>query len=336
MGIAPVVLFLAGLRLLDSFKLVARRDVLGSIGFGMGTAAAAFVVNTLATRLLPISPDVLRHWIAPLLEECLKAAGIVLLVRAARVGFLVDAAIHGFAIGTGFAVVENVFYAWLLGTFDPALWIVRGLGTALLHGSTTAIVGILCRHLLNRRPGAFARATAPGLAIAFVAHAIYNRLLLDPVLATLLQLVFMPLLLIVVFERSERATQQWLGKGFDGDVERLDQILEGEVRESPIGRYLETLRQHFAPTVLADMLCMVRIHLELALRAKGLLIARSAGIELPPDPAVRANFEELGYLERSVGAVGRMAIQPLLGGGDRERWQLHQLRQSVAPGNERG
>jgi hypothetical protein len=138
----------------------------------------------------------------------------------------------------------------------------------------------------------------------------------------------MPVLLVVVFERSECATRDWLGTGLDGDAERLEQILDGEVERTPVGAYLETLKHRFHGTVLADMLCLLRIHLELSLRAKGVLIARAAGIDLPPDPELQASFAELRYLEKSIGPTGRLALQPMLRTSSRDLWQIHMLKQA--------
>ena len=77
--------------------------------------------------------------------------------------------------------------------------------------------------------------------------------------------------------------------------------------------------------VVADMLCYLRIHLELSLRAKGILIAREAGVELPIDDEVRADFKEMRFLERSIGKTGKMAILPFLRSSSRDLWQLYVL-----------
>jgi RsiW-degrading membrane proteinase PrsW (M82 family) len=321
-GFVPVLLFLAGLRLLDSFKLVSRADVVRSIAAGVCAAGVAWAINDTAVHGAGVNGLVLRRYVAPLFEEALKAAVVVVLVRSRRIGFLVDGAIHGFAIGAGFALAENLFYALTLPTFQPAVWVVRGLGTAILHGSTTAIVGMVTRLVVERRAWPAWRAAVPGWAIAVVAHSAWNHLFLNPFLTAGLQLVVMPMVMMFVFERSERATRDWLGTGFDGDVERLEQVLEGEVGETPIGRYLETLRERFDGPVRADMLCLVRIRLELACRAKGLLIARAAGVELPPDPAITASLREMRHLERTLGPVARLAVEPLLANTDRDRWQI--------------
>lgn len=324
-GVLPVLLLLVGLRLMDSYKLVSPRAV--AISFGMGVVAAgfAFLANVALLRA-GLDEALLRRFVAPVIEEALKAVWVVVLLRRARIGFLVDAGIHGFAIGTGFAVVENLYYASAVGRSAMSFWLVRGLGTAVLHGGTTAILAILTQSVAERRGGAGGIwAVAPGFAIAVVAHSLYNHLLWSPLLATAAILLAMPLLLFAVYERSERATRDWLGTGLDSDVERLELILSGEERHTPIGDYLESLRHRFEGPVLADMLCLLRIHLELSIRAKGMLIARAAGLDIPHDASVQANLDELRFLERSIGKTGRLALLPLLGIGRRELWQVHLL-----------
>jgi hypothetical protein len=127
-----------------------------------------------------------------------------------------------------------------------------------------------------------------------------------------------------VFERSEHATRDWLGAGMDRDVEALEQILSGEVVETRVGHYLHELRVRLPGAVVADMLCLLRVRIELSLRAKGLLMARAAGIALPPDPVVKANLEELTYLEGAIGPVGLLALQPLVQG--KWRWEQELLK----------
>ena len=62
------------------------------------------------------------------------------------------------------------------------------------------------------------------------------------------------------------------------------------------------------------------------MRAKGLLIARAAGVDLPPDPEVQASFAEIRYLERTIGPTGQLAILPLRRVSSRDLWQLHMPR----------
>jgi len=323
-GLLPVLLFLAGLLLLDSYKLVTRRAVFLTIALGGAAALVAFALNRAALDR-GLDPSVVKRYLAPVLEECLKAAIVVAMIRAARVGFMVDAGIHGFAAGAGFALVENLYYAQTLGGSSLPAWIVRGLGTAIMHGSTTAIVGIVTKDLSDRHVGGVLRAAWPGLMIAIAIHSLFNHFLLDPMISTALLVLLMPLLVVAVFERSERATQAWLGAGLDSDVELLEMIGSGEIHQTHVGEYLESLKTRFPGPVVGDMLCYLQVYLELSLRAKGILIARAAGVEVPVGPEVRANFEEMKFLERSVGPTGKLALLPFLRSQRRDLWQLTML-----------
>ena len=331
-GILPVLLFLGGLLFMDSYKLVHRRDLFHSMGAGALAAGASFGLNLLAIQGLHGDPVLVRRYLAPLLEECFKAALVVYFIRADKVGFMVDAGIHGFAVGTGFAVVENLYYAWTLGTTPILLWVVRGLGTAILHGSTTAVVGILSKDFTERHRSRGLAWFLPGFAVAVAVHSLYNHLVFNPLISAAALLVAMPLLVVAVYERSERATRDWLGEGLDSDVERLELLMSGEERHTPIGEYLDSLRHRFSGAVLADLLCLLRVHLELSVRAKGVLIARAAGVELPADEEVKANLEELRFLEHSVGSTGRLAMLPLLRTSSRDLWQIHMLQRGHRSG----
>ena len=108
-------------------------------------------------------------------------------------------------------------------------------------------------------------------------------------------------------------------------MELLELILSEQMADSRVGRYLDSLRARFPGPVVADMFCLLRIYLELSLRAKGNLLARAAGIRIPPDPSVRANFTELRFLERSIGPTGKLAILPFMRTRSRELWQLTML-----------
>src|SRR5437867_3167758 len=146
-GFLPVLALLAALLAIDSYKLVRPRAVAGSLAGGALAAAACWAFTALAGARIGLDDAAYSRWIAPPIEETAKALVVVLLFRSQRIGFLVDAAIHGFAIGTGFAVVENAHYWAALPGAGPGTWIVRGFGTALMHGGTTGILAITAKTL---------------------------------------------------------------------------------------------------------------------------------------------------------------------------------------------
>ena len=329
-GIVPVFLFLGALVLLDSYKLVALRAVLLSVGAGVLAAALSYAVNSVLRPGLDVDFARYSMYVAPVVEETLKALFVVYLLQQNKVGFVVDAGIHGFAIGTGFALVENLYYLQLNPDASLLTWCARGLGTAIMHGGTTAIVAMVSQTLQTRHRTFRPALLLPGLAVAVILHSLYNHFLLNPLLATALIALVVPALSVAVFQHSERETTAWLGAGFDTDQELLKAVRSGTVSETPAGRYLTTVRSRFAPEQIVDMMCLLRLRGELAIRAKGILLMREAGFDAAPDPSVKAKFQELRYLEKSIGRTGLLALRPFLHTSTRDLWQLNMLTEQVS------
>lgn len=325
-ALGPVVVFLAALSVMDAFRLVPRGAIAGAIAVGAVAAVASLWTNDWLVRGAHVPPVVLRRYVAPVIEEAAKALPIVVLVATARVGFLVDAAVQGFAVGTGFALVENLWYLGSIADTSIGLWVVRGFGTALLQGATTAIVAIVSKALADRQPDRLAAAFVPGWAAAVVIHSTFNHRLLPPVAQTLLLLIALPLIVAAVFERSERATREWVGAGLDLDVQLIELLQSPEFAYTRFGRYLRELRSRMPGRVVVDMFCLLRLELELSAQAKGLLLARKAGLDLPADEELEAALAERRYLHASIGRAGLLALKPLQVTSHRDTWHRHLLR----------
>jgi hypothetical protein len=258
-------------------------------------------------------------------EESLKAACVLYLLLRNRVGFVVDAAILGFGIGTGFAFLENLYYLRVMPDATLWTWIVRGFGTAVMHGGATAIMAMVSKALYDRSAAPRPWRILPGLGVAMVLHSLYNHVLVQPLLATALIVLVFPWICIAVFQQSERGTRDWLGTGFDIDQELLRAMRAGQVGETPVGKYLTTVRSRFSAEVIVDMMCLLRLRAELAIRAKGILMMREAGFEAEPDPSLKGTFEELRYLETNIGRTGMLALHPFLHTSTRDLWELTML-----------
>ena len=324
-GLLPVLTFLAALLYLDSYKLVKLRAVIAVVVCGAVVAGASYLTNGWVLDLVSIDLTRFSRYVAPFTEELLKGLVIVALIRTHRIGFLVDAAIFGFAVGTGFALVENLYFLGLIPDAGIGTWIVRGFGTAIMHGGATAIFAVIGLAMLDRAKRESLRSLLPGFGLAVVLHSAYNHLSYSPRIATLAILLVLPPLLYAVFERSEKAVGNWLGTGFDADTEMLELINSGRLAASPVGEYLHTLKDKFRGPVVADILCYLRLYTELALRAKGILIMRENGFDAPVDEPTKAKFAEMRYLEDSIGRTGLMAIQPMLHMNRKDLWQLYML-----------
>ena len=329
-ALAPVVAFLVLLWFMDSFRLVRPVSVASAILYGVGVAVAVLVLHQWLIQVQQVPAGVLSRYIAPLTEETAKAGFVAVLIATARVGFLVDAAVLGFAVGTGFALFENFNYLRALTDATVVVWVVRGLGTAMLQGATTAIFAMLAKTYADQHRDRLAFAFLPGLAAAMAIHSIYNHRFLPPVAQTLLLLIVLPLLVLWVYARSERSTRDWVGAGLDLDMELLSLVTSETFAVTQFGRYLQELRARMPGPVVADMFCLLRVELELSVQAKAMLLARQNGLEVPVDDDLAASLEERRYLQHSIGTVGLLALKPLQVTSYRDTWHRHLLQQRRA------
>lgn len=325
LSILPVFVFLFGLEFLDSYKLVTLRRILTAVLAGLGVAGICFFINTLGFEIMPLTGRWYPIIGAPVIEELLKAAYITYLIRTSRVGFMVDAAIQGFAVGAGFALLENIIYLQAFHDNSLLLWTVRGFGTAMMHGGTTAIFGIVATSLLGRSTSHRWRVYLPGVAIAIVIHSLYNQALLPPLESTVAILIGLPIILSLIFLESEKSMQKWMGAKLDKDMELMQMIATGHLAETKAGRYLRSLTNTFPPELVGDMLCLLQISLELSAIAKGDLMRREAGFPSPPDPSLPDKFKEMAFLEKSIGRAGKLALNPLLPRSSRDLWEVYML-----------
>jgi len=325
LGLLPVCCFLAALVYLDSYKLIPLRWVVGVIILGAGAAILSYPINVAGLASLNIEFVSYTRYVSPVIEEALKASILFVLVRNNRIGFLVDAAIFGFAVGAGFAIFENLFYLQSLPEMQIGTWIVRGFGTAIMHGGATAIFAVVSEALAGQNPTRGYAIYLPGFVGAVVVHSIFNHFFLTPVINTLLILVFLPVVLTVIFQQSEKSVSDWLGVGFDAHTELLELINSGEFSSSQVGVYLNSLKEKFEGPVVVDLLCYLRLHTELSIRAKGLLMMRESGFMDKAGEETKAKLEELDYLESSIGATGLLAIKPFMQMSQEDLWQFYML-----------
>ena len=326
-ALLPVVGFLIVLYTMDGFKLVPIRSVLATLAGG----SCAALISLWLWHVLGLdgqAGNVATYYDAPLLEETLKASVVIGLMARGRVGFLVDAAVHGFSVGAGFALVENITYLQVFGTAPLALWLVRGLGTAMLHGGTTAIFGIVSRAMRDRFPRHPVSAFLPGLAAAIVIHAGFNALPFPPMILTALIMIVLPLLLLFTFDRSERAIREWMGAGMDLDLEVLQLVTSEHFTVTRFGQYLRELSERFPGVIVADMYCLLRLELELSVHARAMIMARDAGVELKGEEDLEAILAEREHLHRSIGRAGLLALRPLQVTSHRDHWHRELLKQS--------
>jgi len=324
-GFTPVVIFLSILFAYDSFKLVNYKLVIKILLLGGLAALICLYLNQWLNAHFQFSFMLHSRYVAPLLEELLKSLVIVFYLRQAKIGFLLDAAIIGFASGTGFAIIENLYH---IHTTNRPLyqWILWGFGTAVMHGVTTAIFAIISKYFIDRFRSVPYYLFLPGFVSAVSIHALYNHLIFSPEVLILIQLIIFPVLFWIVFKRSERALYHWLEVGLDAEVGLLEFLASGKISRTRVGEYLRDLKKVLPGEKVVDLLCYLRLYLELGIRAKGMLLMQQSGFQLHPDIDVREKIDELKFLEKSIGKTGKRAIGAIFRADPVELWQFHLLK----------
>jgi len=331
-SVLPVLLFLSALELIDTYKLLTLGRVLRSVAVGCGVAVVCYGINTgvYASGIVP--PGVWARSGAPVIEEIAKAVYVAWLLRSNRVGFMVDTAVSGFAVGAGFAVLENLTYIPDLSATGLIASAIRGMGTAMMHGGATAIFGTVSANVSELRGSRSTAIFLPGLALAIVIHELYNQPWWRPVMAAVVILVTLPAVIAFIFWRSEKELEKWLGMKLDKDIDLLQMIATGKFGESHVGSYMRSLDNTFTPEILGDMLSYIHLSLELSARAKGDLLRREMGFPVVPDPELPGQLKELKFLESQIGRAGKMALGPLLGQSRRDIWELQRLAEETELG----
>jgi hypothetical protein len=254
----------------------------------------------------------------------LKASYMILLFQRMRVGFLIDAAILGFAVGAGFSLAENLYYFHTAVGPTPELWLVRGFGTAMMHGGATAVFAILSQSFTERHTRGSFLDYLPGLCAAIAMHALFNQLVSTPILAMGTALLLVPVVIFSVFAKSEHGVHDYLKAGHDLH-ERVRLSLDDGFISSPQGRLVADIVSRFKGTNLSDVIEYVRVHTELVLEAEEIHLARETGVKRPPRHDVHDRFRRLHELEKAIGRTALLALWPHLKFSRQEMAELYEL-----------
>ena len=172
-SLVPLV-FLYLINWLNFFETHRVKPLLIALGWGVISLGLSYSVDH-PIRLILGMPFVATH-MAPAVEEIFKSLVLLYLVRRADTTSFVDGAVYGFAAGIGFAIAENMLYLSRVD-IDTGLIVgtLRAFSASVLHGSTTAIVGMAVAGFPLGRIKHPLLAWLIGLAVAITLHTAYNN-----------------------------------------------------------------------------------------------------------------------------------------------------------------
>lgn len=328
-AIVPVMVFLLVLLRLDSHRLIGHHLLAKVFLSGIALAGLSYLVNGLVLDWSQLEFSRYSRLVAPLVEETLKALVLVWLFRRDRVGFQIDAAILGFTVGAGFSFAENLFYLYHAAEAHYVIWMVRGFGTAIMHGGCTALFGVIAQMMTERHLKMNPLWYLPGLLAAILFHALFNHFPISPVLSTAATLMIIPTLLFLLFEKNEVTIHNFLEQDFDRHQNLLLQLNGGPFSDCATGRFVRDLERYFKAPVREHMRTYIHLHTELVLSAEGVLLAREHGLDITVEDETHHKIAELHKLERTIGKAGMHALEPHLQLSRHEFWVIHMFEDEI-------
>jgi RsiW-degrading membrane proteinase PrsW (M82 family) len=335
LALVPVLVMLALYVWLDVFKLMTFWETLGLLILGGLCAGAAYPVSGVFLDQLPLGYSTYSRFAAPWIEETIKGLAIAGLFLANRIGFKLDAVISGFAVGAGFSVIENIIYLTRFPDLTPVVWMVRGLGTAVMHGTTVAILAAIAHELAERENrGAAAHYDfsilwfVPGLIVAGLIHMAFNQLPDQPLLAMIITVSIAPFLVMAIFKFGAIEAQQWLAQEREAHRLALQHWQAGGYPEDESGRKIAALAARSSPETASKIRGYCETMTALALAAETALHAQAKdGDKVEVD--VAASFRRAETLKRDMGIGTFRALKPLLPFSRNDYWEISELRERI-------
>jgi RsiW-degrading membrane proteinase PrsW (M82 family) len=174
--IASVIplLFLFVIKRLNFFETHQFRLIILALVWGALSVELSYQVSH--PMALVLGKQFVGTHTAPFVEEIFKSLALLYLVRRGAMTFFVDGAVYGFASGIGFAIAENMLYLSRVDV-DTGLIIgtTRAFVASVLHGSTTAIVGMAVAGFPLGRVNHVLLRWVIGLIVAISIHTAYNN-----------------------------------------------------------------------------------------------------------------------------------------------------------------
>ena len=335
LALVPVLVMTAIFIWLDIFMLVTFWETIGLLLLGGIVAAIPYPLSGAFLDTLPIGFNAYSRFVAPWIEEALKAIVVISLFQLNRIGLKLDAVIMGFAVGAGFSVVENIFYLLRFEHLPPSVWMVRGLGSAILHGTTLAILAAIAHQLAERNMHAAARDYhfnplwfVPGFLVAVAIHTLFNQFPGDPMTAMLGTMILAPISLFLIFRFGTREAEQWLEAEEASHKTLVDTLHSGSFPDDPGWRRVAALAERPGSQAMATIRDYVTTLTELVPAEESALLHKTDS-SASDHASISAKFDRLTDLQQQLGKTALSAVTSLLPFSRNDYWELWELHRHV-------
>lgn len=321
-SLIPIIVYIIFIYKIDHFALISIKRLLLLALIGMLTALACFGLFLLTDRVISGKSADIIH---PVIEELVKSIPLLILAFRKRIAFFIDSVICGAAVGGGFSFLENIFYLVLGDSVDLSTGLFRGLEVALIHMGCSAIIAAGMMMVVRQTERKRSRMpmstndiikTTALFVVALAFHIFHNTFQFTPIMQFFWVLAVMVGMIAVVYFYDIDMTHRWLDKGLDMQINLLRSIEGGHLLNTPTGTFLESVKELFPPNVYFDIICYVRLQIELSVAAKTRFMLHEVGMDEPLEANKKelymSQFVELSELEKNIGPSAKMTIAPIV------------------------
>jgi hypothetical protein len=297
----------------------------------LGAYLLAAQINPLIQANTGLGWDQIVRYVAPVVEELLKAAILIWLVNRADFNYVVDGALYGFGAGIGFAIIENLEYIQRASA-EAALFlaIARVFSTNLMHATSSGLIGTaLAYHRGGKNKVSGLLIILGGYAIAIVFHGVFNAMVNSSIV-----LVFAigygvigAGLIWFVIRNGMVAQKEWVGEKLGME----DRVTKEETRAvTGIDSMVETLIAPFKERFGDDKVHLVK---ELMYKQAEMGIKRKL-LDATPSPTKRKEVEEIiqdlykemEILRKQIGMYPMMFVREVYLGQEIQLWDRLKAR----------
>lgn len=336
--------FLCLIRQFDLYRIGQFRTILVCAGWGAVAFAPAALIHSSLARFQLIDQRIIGRFVAPVVEEALKALVLIYLVRRPQFTYFLDGALYGFATGIGFAIAENIEYITHDQTFALAVAFQRTFSTTLIHASSSAVIGATLGVFRLETSRARWLVLASGLFLAIGQHLSFNimimivreRELFLSIISGFLGAIF----IVFIMQHGRKQARRWI-------IQKLgmgDRVTRSEVnavdRLDSAGEPLRPVFERFGAETAGQVEKLLYLQARLGIKRKTLDSFRdNAMMRNAVEAEIRAMRTEMDEIRRDIGTYAMLFVRGLFTDEMASVWDRMQVKireRSAASGGQKG
>jgi len=336
--------FLRTIQKFDFYQVGQFPTILKCLVWGGVAYAPATFTNLVLKNIGLTNSENLVHLIAPIHEEIFKGLILLYFVRHARFSYSVDGAIYGFAVGIGFAVIENIDYIRIDIPAAQIIAVQRIFSANLIHASSSALIGIALGTTRIRRFRLHWPIFIFGTAIAIGQHMFYNminhngtRSLVVAILTGFLSVG----LILILMKFSQKQAQNWIKErlGMDDRVTRNEVIAIDRLANTD--KVLLPVVERFGPETASQVEQLLYLQARIGIKRKALEgFGKNDTIRSAVEAEINRMRMEMENVQREIGTYAMLFVRGLFSEEMLSVWDQMQAkireRSAAEDGQKRG